>query len=127
MNNGDAAPNDATISVDLWPGAAGLRRCGIQPDRTGSDGACNAGRSATAGICDLNWRITPDNMVVTYQRSGLGYWGRPDGPVLTMRLEVRNITFDLPILGALSGLDDVTIPAHPVTITTEDLKTCSTC
>jgi hypothetical protein len=25
------------------------------------------------------------------------------------------------------GLNDITIPAHPVTITTEDLKTCSTC
>jgi hypothetical protein len=44
-----------------------------------------------------------------------------------MRLEVRNITFDLPILGGLLGLNDITIPAHPVTITTEDLKTCSTC
>ena len=79
------------------------------------------------GICDVNWRITPDNIVITYQRSGLGYWGRPDGPVLTMRLEVRDITFDLPILGVLLGLDEITIPAHPVTITTEDLKTCSTC
>lgn len=79
------------------------------------------------GLRDLNWRIAPENVVVTYELSGLGYYGRPMGAIATIRLEVRNITFDLPIVGALLGLNDITIPAHPVTITTEDLKTCSTC
>ena len=125
LNNGDATPNDSTISSVCGPG---LANCSAELSRIvqGSDGTCAAGDSRP-GICDLNWRITPDKLVVTYQRSGLGYWGRPDGPVLTMRLEVRDITFDLPVLGALLGLNDVIIPAHPVTITTEDLKTCSTC
>ncbi|WP_087004205.1 TadE/TadG family type IV pilus assembly protein [Rhizobium sullae] len=127
LNNGNATPNDATLSSVCGPGPA-LPNCSAELSRvvTGSDGDCAAG-DPRPGICDLNWRITPDKLMVTYQRSGLGYWGRPDGPVLTMRLEVRDVTFDLPVLGALLGLDDVTIPAHPVTITTEDLKTCSTC
>ncbi|KKZ85227.1 pilus assembly protein TadE [Rhizobium phaseoli] len=126
LNNGKATPNDATISSTCGPA---LANCTAALNRIvlGSDGVCNVGTDPHPGICDLNWRITPDKLMVTYQRSGLGYWGRPDGPVLTMRLEVRDITFDLPILGGLLGLNDVTIPAHPVTITTEDLKTCSTC
>jgi hypothetical protein len=80
------------------------------------------------GMRDLNWRIAPEN-VVTYELSGLGYYGRPMGAIATIRLEVRNITFDLPLLGGLLGIDTITIPAHPVTITTEDLKTnsCPTC
>ncbi|OWW04102.1 pilus assembly protein TadE [Rhizobium sp. R72] len=125
LNNGKAAPNDATISSTCGPA---LANCTAALNRLvlGSDGVCAAG-DPHPGICDINWRIQPQNLMVTYQRSGLGYWGRPDGPVLTMRLEVRNITFDLPVLGALLGLNDITIPAHPVTITTEDLKTCSTC
>ena len=125
LNNGDTTPNDPGIFSQCGPG---LANCSAELSRIvqGSDGTCAAG-DPRPGICDLNWRITPDKLVVTYQRSGLGYWGRPDGPVLTMRLEVRDITFDLPVLGALLGLNDVVIPAHPVTITTEDLKTCSTC
>ena len=126
LNNGDATPNDAAISSTCGPA---LANCSDELTRIvmGSDGVCGVAGDPNPGICDLNWRIQPANLVVTYQRSGLGYWGRPNGPVLTMRLEVRDITFDLPVLGALLGLNDVVIPAHPVTITTEDLKTCSTC
>lgn len=127
LNNGLAAPNDSTISISCGPARANCDAAALSRVVEGSDGACGVPGDPRPGICDLNWRITPDNLVVTYQRSGLGYWGRPDGPVLTMRLEVRDITFDLPVLGALLGLNDVVIPAHPVTITTEDLKTCSTC
>jgi hypothetical protein len=126
LNNGKAAPNDATISSTCGPDKAGCNVARLNRIVLGSDGVCGPVGNSVPGICDLNWRITPDNLVVTYQRSGLGYWGRPDGPVLTTRLEVRNITFDLPILGALLGLNDITVPAHPVTITTEDLKTCKT-
>ncbi|WP_429811852.1 TadE/TadG family type IV pilus assembly protein [Ensifer sp. B1-9] len=85
------------------------------------------GAGGRPGMRDLNWRIAPENVVVTYELSGLGYYGRPMGAIATIRLEVRNIDFDLPILGGLLGLDNITVPAHPVTITTEDLKTCSTC
>ncbi|MCA1405871.1 pilus assembly protein [Ensifer sp. IC3342] len=132
LDNGTATPNDATVSSTCGPN---LANCSAALSRivTGSDGVCGPVTAGRRGMCDLNWsinekhRITPDKLVVTYQRSGLGYWGRPNGPVLTMRLEVRGITFDLPILGGLLGLDGIPIPAHPVTITTEDLKTCSTC
>lgn len=128
LNNGDATPNDSTISLSCG-GDSGNACVETALSRIveGSDGACGVAGDPRPGICDINWRIKPANLMVTYQRSGLGYWGRPDGPVLTMRLEVQNITFDLPVVGVLLGLDDIVIPAHPVTITTEDLKTCSTC
>lgn len=126
LNNGDATPNDATISSTCGPA---LANCSDELNRIvlGSDGQCGAAGDPNPGICDLNWRVQPENLVVTYQRSGLGYWGRPNGPVLTMRLEVRNVTFDLPLLGGLLGLDQIEVPAHPVTLTTEDLETCSNC
>ncbi|HXV29883.1 MAG TPA: pilus assembly protein, partial [Sinorhizobium sp.] len=123
-NNGKAAPNDATISSTCGPN---LVNCTAALNRIvlGSDGVCGAG-DPRPGICDINWRIQPENLVVTYQRSGLGYWGRPEGPVLTLRLEVRNTPLPLLLLDDLLGAT-ITMPAHPVTITTEDLKTCSTC
>lgn len=132
LDNGDATPNDATISSTCWLGSGDLDvsgNCSAELNRIvkGSDGDCGAAGDPNPGICDLNWRIQPANLVVTYQRSGLGYWGRPNGPVLTMRLEVRDVTFDLPLLGGLLGLDEIEVPAHPVTLTTEDLETCSSC
>ncbi|MBB2671330.1 UNVERIFIED_ORG: hypothetical protein GGE44_000881 [Rhizobium esperanzae] len=127
LNNGKAAPNDATISSTCGPNLANCTVLALNRIVLGGDGICQPGTDPHPGICDLNSRIEPKNLMVTYQRSGLGYWGRPDGPVLTMRFEVRDIPLELPILGGLLGLNDITIPAHPVTITTEDLKTCSTC
>ncbi|WOS65171.1 TadE/TadG family type IV pilus assembly protein [Sinorhizobium fredii] len=126
LNNGDATPNDATISSTCGPD---LENCSDELSRIvlGSDGACGTAGDPRPGVCDINWRIRPENLVVTYQRSGLGYWGRPEGPVLTMRLEVRDVTLELLFLGPLLGLDEIAVPAHPVTITTEDLQTCSTC
>lgn len=126
LNNGDLTPNNAAISSTCGPD---LANCSEELSRVvkGSDGQCGVAGDASPGICDINWRIQPANLVVTYQRSGLGYWGRPNGPVLTMRLEVRDVTFDLPLLGALLGLYQIEVPAHPVTLTTEDLETCSSC
>jgi TadE-like protein len=63
-----------------------------------------------------------ENVTVIYEQSGLGYHGRPDGPVVTLRLEIRNVSFDLPVVGALLGLPDVIIPSFPVTVGTEDLQ-----
>lgn len=128
LNNGDSTPNDATISLSCSGAAcesASLQRIVYGSPEASSCAVLAAG--APAGMCHINPRIEAANITVTYQRSGLGYWGRPDGPVLTMRLEVHDITFELPLLGGLLGLDDIVVPAHPVTITTEDLKTCSTC
>ncbi|MBS3648102.1 pilus assembly protein [Pseudaminobacter sp. 19-2017] len=77
------------------------------------------------GLRAFNPRIGLDNVAVTYTRSGLGYHGRPNGAVVTIRLEARNITFNLPLLGGLLGLNTITIPPMPVTITSEDLSTSS--
>lgn len=81
------------------------------------------GTAGRPGMNDLNWRIEPENVVVTYEMTGLGYYGRPGGAVATIRLEVQDITFDLPLLGGLLGLDTIEIPPMPVTVTSEDLDT----
>ena len=83
------------------------------------------GNGRWRGLNSFNTQIGPGNVVVTYERSGLGYKGRPRGAVVTVSLTLRNVTFDLPMLGALLGLDQITIPAMPVTVTSEDLETDS--
>ena len=89
----------------------------------GSDDTCttNLGTSMP-GMCDYNDRIRPENVLITYYRAGLGFIGRPSGPVVTVSVEVPNLTFDLPFIGALLGFNEFTIPAHAVTLTSEDLS-----
>lgn len=90
----------------------------------GDDGSCTPAAGTLLGMCDLHPQIGADNVLITYHRSGLGYVGRPDGPVVTVTVEARNLTFNFFFLGALLGLNSLEIPAHPVTITGEDLSSC---
>lgn len=100
-----------------------LNEAGLDRLVFGSDGICDPSAAGTRlGMCDLNGLITRDNVQVTYYRSGLGYVGRPSGPVVSITVESRNLTFDFFFLGALLGLETITIPAHPVNITSEDLS-----
>jgi len=87
--------------------------------------SCQPIGTGSPAMCQLNPRIGINNVRVTYMMSGLGYYGRPGGAVLTIRMEVLGITFDLPMLGAILGLNNVTVPAMPVTVTSEDLNTNS--
>ncbi len=69
LDNGDATPNDATISSTCGPN---LANCSDTLTRIvmGNDGVCGVAGDPNPGICDINWRIQPKNLVVTYQRSG---------------------------------------------------------
>ena len=84
------------------------------------------------GVSGSNWPGTKtyfnqpnfdrDNVVVIYEQSGLGYHGRPEGPVASLRVELQNLTFELPIIGTMLGLGTINVPGFPVTVSSEDLK-----
>lgn len=91
----------------------------------GTDGVCSTSFAGSRpGMCDFNRHIRPENVRITYQRSGLGYVGRPDGPVVTVTVEIRGLTFRFFLIGALLGLDRISVPAQPVTFTGEDMNSC---
>src|SRR5262249_7756309 len=85
--------------------------------------ACGDSTSAyTNGMCDVFGRITPANVVVTYAQTGLGYAGRPGGPVPTITVSLQNINFQFFFLGGLLGFNNIPIPAMSTTQTGEDLS-----
>lgn len=91
----------------------------------GSDGTCSANYGTTKpGVCDFNPTIRAENLVISYHRNWLGYVGRPQGPVVTVTLQTTGLNFQLPFLGALLGLNRIEIPAHPVSMTSEDMNRC---
>ncbi|MFY0692778.1 MAG: pilus assembly protein [Paracoccaceae bacterium] len=94
---------------------------------TGSDGACASpgGAGSIIGMCDVAPFIGAENVRISYNRSGLGYVGRPFGPVTNITVELRDITFDFLLLDALvPGVSSFNIPAHPVSFTSEDVNDC---
>jgi len=80
------------------------------------------GTDGDPGMCDLFERITPENVNIKYQNTGLGFAGRPGGPVPTVTLSLTGLTYQFFALGALLGFGDVTMPPFTVTMTGEDLS-----
>lgn len=88
--------------------------CDDQCAETGIDGE--------NGICDRYPYITEENVSVEYRKTGLGFAGRPGGPVPTITLRLTGLTFNFFALGALMGFDQITMPDFEVTMTGEDLN-----
>ena len=74
------------------------------------------------GMRTIFWRIRPENVVVRYAHTGLGFAGRPDGPVPTISIELIGLNFEFILLGGLMGFGAIQIPAMHTTITGEDLS-----
>lgn len=83
--------------------------------------ACGSVASSHAtGMCDVLPSITPANVVIVYTQDGLGYAGRPGGPVPTITVSLRNMQFHFFFLTPLLGVH-IAIPAVSTTVTAEDL------
>ncbi len=74
------------------------------------------------GMCGMFDRINVQNVTVTYTQTGLGYVGRPGGPVPTITVQLHDIPFQFFFLGALMGFGNIQIPKMVTTITGEDMS-----
>ena len=113
--------NSSLGGTVVAPNAARVSRCGA------GYGACNAAALTplVTYMQSFNSKIEAANLRITYQHNGLGYEGRPSGPVVTLRMELINLPLDLPFIGKFITMTGITFPPFPVTATTEDLKTAS--
>jgi Flp pilus assembly pilin Flp len=83
--------------------------------------ACGDATSYYAtGMCDVLPSITADNVVIMYSQTGLGYAGRPGGPVPTITVSLRDMRFQFFFLTSLLGVN-IAMPPMTTTITAEDL------
>jgi TadE-like protein len=95
----------------------------------GSTACGDATSPYTAGMCDIFSKITPANVRIVYTQpaapAGLGFAGRPGGPVPTIKISLQNMPFRFFFLGALLGFRNIQIPGAATTMTGEDLYSCS--
>jgi Flp pilus assembly protein TadG len=131
----DYAPGDI-VSIDdgftiVCFGAAA--ECDDDPDSYNADAmntlvfgrgnsSCAEATAPNFGMCHLFTRVKPENVVVTYTYTGLGYAGRPGGPVPTIRVELVDIPMQFIFFDALFGLNQYDIPGLASTVTGEDLS-----
>ena len=72
-----------------------------------------------AGMCELFPSLTEANVKVVYTQTGLGYVGRPNGPVPTITLSLQNVPFKFYFLGGLLRYANISIAPMTTTITGE--------
>jgi Flp pilus assembly protein TadG len=86
----------------------------------GSASCTDATSYYTSGMCDILPSISPANVRIVYTQTGLGYAGRPGGPIPTITVALQNMHFQFFFLSYLLG-PDIPMPAMTTTITAEDL------
>jgi hypothetical protein len=112
---GEGEYDDEAMECLVFGRATGETPCDTECDSAGVD-------EYLAGMCDRFGRITPENVIVTYSHTGLGFAGRPGGPVPTVTVQLKDLPFEFLALGDLLGLQDITMPPFTVTMTGEDLS-----
>jgi hypothetical protein len=88
----------------------------------GSSSCSDAKSADVVGMCDVFPRITPANVKIVYAQTGLGYAGRPGGPMPTITVSLQNLPFQFFFLRGLMGFHDFQIPPSTVSLTAEDLS-----
>ena len=130
---GDPTPGTVR-SVSCGYGTTACDAVGLQRLYNGGDGVCGAVNNRIRGVCDIAPFVPANNIRITYSNGGLGYVGRPSGPVPVVTVEIVDIPFNFFALGAVfdlfgdgSGGDDWTMQPFPVTFVGEDLSSCEGC
>lgn len=72
-------------------------------------------------MCRIFPRIGTENVVVSYVHTGLGFAGRPGGPVPTITVELRDVEYDWILLNRLFDADRILMPGFKTSVTGEDL------
>ena len=66
--------------------------------------SCPMAPQPFAPMCQIFTRIKPENVVIEYVHTGLGYAGRPGGPIPTIKLSLTGLNYDFLILNGFMGL-----------------------
>lgn len=87
------------------------------------DNNCGATERLRRGLCDVYGKVAPENVVVTYAKSGLGRAGNPADPAPIITVTVTDLKFDFAVLKYFAPSALTTMPPVSVSVIAEDLKT----
>jgi Flp pilus assembly protein TadG len=73
-------------------------------------------------ICQIFPRITPQNVIVEYTQTGLGFAGRPGGPLPSITIRLTGLDFNFVVLDSLIGLTAIPMTGLSASAPAEDLR-----
>ena len=83
--------------------------------------ACPTAVQRYPAMCQIFPRIAPQNVIVEYTQTGLGFAGRPGGPLPSITVRLTGLDFDFVVLNSLLGLPRISMSGLAATTTAEDL------
>jgi Flp pilus assembly pilin Flp len=86
------------------------------------NGGCPSTSQRYPAMCQLFPRIRPENVIVEYTQTGLGFAGRPGGPLPTITLRLTGIDFDFVVLDEMLGLPTIAMSGLTASASAEDLS-----
>ena len=84
--------------------------------------SCPTTAQAYAPMCLIFPRMKPENVRVEYVHTGLGYAGRPGGPLPTIVISLTGLSYDFLILDKFLGLPAIPMSGLTASATAEDLS-----
>jgi len=84
--------------------------------------SCPATRQRYPAMCQIFPRIRPENVVVEYTQTGLGFAGRPGGPLPSITVRLTGLAFNFIVLNTMLGLPTISMSGLAATATAEDLS-----
>ena len=86
--------------------------------------ACPTARQRYPAMCQLFSRITPQNVIVeyTHKQPGLGFAGRPGGPLPSITVRLTGLNFDFVAIDKMLGLPLIPMSSLAASATAEDLS-----
>jgi TadE-like protein len=120
LDPGDPTPA-ATYATRTCTGASGGSCTGGTYDAAAMtiivSGRCATATAYCLGMNKVFPRVQAQNVVISYASTGLGYAGRPGGPVPTISVSIANLPFQFYFL----NFANIPIPGLTTTVTGEDL------
>jgi Flp pilus assembly pilin Flp len=84
--------------------------------------ACPPAPQRYPAMCQIFPRVTPQNVIVEYTQTGLGFAGRPGGPLPSITIRLTGIDFEFVVLNSLLGLPKIAMSGLSATATAEDMR-----
>ena len=84
--------------------------------------ACPTTAQRYPAMCQLFPRIRPENVIVEYTHTGLGFAGRPGGPLPSITVRLTGLNFDFVVLDNMLGLPQVSMSGLKASATAEDMR-----
>jgi Flp pilus assembly protein TadG len=73
-------------------------------------------------MCQLFPRLQPQNVIVEYEQTGLGFAGRPGGPLPSVTVRFTGLDFNFVVLNTLLQIPAIPMTGLSATATAEDLR-----